>query len=61
MTFKMYDFDAMRDWLKKFSGPKVIRKARIIYFDNLRYQEDYEAMYNFIKFMGGEIDYENRT
>ena len=61
MTFKMNDFDAMRDWLRRFSGPKAIRKARIIYFDNLRYQEDYEAIYNFVKFMGGEIDYENYT
>lgn len=61
MTFKANDFDAMRDWLKRFSGPKVIRKARIMYFDNLRYREDYEAIYDFITMMGGKIDYENRT
>lgn len=59
MTFKMCDFDAMRDWLKRCSGPKPIRKGRVMYFDNLRYREDYEAIYNFITMMGGEIDYDN--
>jgi len=61
MTFKANDFDAMRDWLKRCSGPKVVRKARVIYFDNLRYREDYEAIYDFITMMGGKIDYENRA
>lgn len=60
MTFKMNDFDAMRNWLKKnCSGPKAIRKGRIIYFDSLRYREDYEAIYNFITMMGGEIENED--
>ena len=61
MTFRMNDFDTMRDWLKRCSGPKAIRKGRVMYFDNLRYREDYEAIYDFITTMGGEIDYENRT
>lgn len=56
MTFKMNEFDVMREWLKKHcSGPKVIRKGRIIYFDSLRYREDYEAIYDFITMMGGII------
>lgn len=61
MTFKMYDFDAMRDWLKRCSGSKTIRKGRIMYFDNLRYREDYETIYNFITMMGGEINYESHA
>ena len=47
MTFEMYDFDAMRNWLHSLSGPFEIRRAR--------YREDYEAIYNFITEMGGEI------
>ena len=61
MTFKMNDFDAMRDWLKRCSGPKIIRKGRLIYFDNLRYREDYETIYDFITMMGGKIDYESHA
>lgn len=56
MTFNFTDFDAMRDWLKRCSGPKAIRKGRIMYFDNLRYREDYETIYKFIKEMGGHIE-----
>lgn len=56
MTFKMYDFDAMRNWLLSLSGSFEIRRARINIFDRYRYREDYEAIYNFIKEMGGEIE-----
>lgn len=56
MTFKMYDFDAMRNWLRSLSGSFEIRRARINIFDRYRYREDYEAIYNFIKEMGGEIE-----
>ena len=56
MTFKIYDFDAMRNWLRSLSGSFEIRRARINIFDRYRYREDYEAIYNFIKEMGGEIE-----
>lgn len=56
MIFKIYEFDKMREWLKHCSGPKTIRKGRLIYFDNLRYREDYESIYNFITIMGGQIE-----
>lgn len=56
MTFKMTDFDAMRNWLRTLSGPFEIRRARINIFDRYRYREDYEAIYNFIIEMGGEIE-----
>ena len=55
MTFKMTDFDAMRNWLRTLSGPFEIRRARINIFDRYRYREDYDAIYNFITEMGGEI------
>lgn len=58
MTFKMYDFEAMRQWLRTLSGPFEIRRARINIFDRYRYREDYEAIYNFIVEMGGEIENE---
>lgn len=61
MKFNYLDFDSMREWLKKIAGPKVIRKGRVIYFDSLRYREDYETIYNFIEGMGGIIIYENRA
>ena len=56
MTFKMYDFNAMRDWLRSLSGSFEIRRARINIFDRYRYREDYEAIYNFIIEMGGIIE-----
>ena len=56
MTFKMNDFDAMRQWLRTLSGSFEIRRARINIFDRYRYREDYEAIYNFITEMGGEIE-----
>ena len=46
MTFKMNDFDAMRNWLRSLSGSFEIRRARINIFDRYRYREDYEAIYN---------------
>lgn len=55
MKFKATDFEAMRDWLRSLSGPFEIRRARINIFDRYRYRENYEAIYNFIKEMGGEI------
>ena len=55
MTFKMHDFDSMRQWLHTLPGSFEIRRARINIFDRYRYREDYEAIYNFIKEMGGEI------
>ncbi len=55
MTFKMNDFEAMRQWLRTLSGSFEIRRARINIFDRYRYREDYEAIYNFITEMGGEI------
>lgn len=61
MTFKMYDFDAMRDWLKSIPGDVRIRRARLICFDLKRYTENYDALYQYIEFMGGEIDYDNYT
>lgn len=59
MTFKMYDFDAMRNWLRSLPGSFEIRRARTHIFDRYRYREDYEAIYNFIKGMGGKIDYDD--
>ena len=56
MTFKITDFDAMRNWLRTLSGPFEIRRARINIFDRYRYREDYEAIYNFIIELGGEIE-----
>ena len=56
MTFKMYDFNAMRDWLRSIPGSFEIRRARINTFDRYRYREDYEAIYNFIIEMGGIIE-----
>lgn len=56
MTFKMYDFNAMRDWLRSIPGSFEIRRARINIFDRYRYREDYEAIYNFIIEMGGIIE-----
>lgn len=56
MTFKMYDFNAMRDWLRSIPGSFEIRRARINIFDRYRYREDYEAIYNFIVEMGGIIE-----
>lgn len=56
MTFKMYDFNAMRDWLRSIPGSFEIRRARINIFDRYRYREDYEAIYNFITEMGGIIE-----
>ena len=56
MTFKMNDFDAMRQWLRTLSGSFEIRRARLDIFDRYRYREDYEAIYNFITEMGGEIE-----
>ncbi len=56
MTFKITDFDAMRNWLRTLSGPFEIRRARINIFDRYRYREDYEAIYNFIVELGGEIE-----
>ena len=55
MTFKINDFNAMRQWLYALSGSFEIRRARINIFDRYRYREDYEAIYNFITEMGGEI------
>lgn len=55
MTFKMNDFEAMRQWLRTLNGSFEIRRARINIFDRYRYREDYEAIYNFITEMGGEI------
>lgn len=55
MTFKMYDFDAMRKWLQTLNGSLEIRRARMNIFDRYRYREDYEAIYNFITVMGGKI------
>lgn len=56
MTFKMYDFDSMRKWLYTLNGSFEIRRARINIFDRYRYREDYEAIYDFITKMGGEIE-----
>lgn len=56
MIFKMNDFDAMRQWLHTLSGSFEIRRARLDIFDRYRYREDYEAIYNFITEMGGEIE-----
>lgn len=55
MTFKMNDFEAMRQWLRTLNGSFEIRRARINIFDRYRYREDYEAIYIFITEMGGEI------
>lgn len=59
MTFKMYDFDAMRNWLRSLPGSFEIRRARTHIFDRYRYREDYETIYNFINGMGGKIDYDD--
>lgn len=56
MTFKMYDFEDMRAWLKTLSGSFEIRRARINIFDRFRYQERYEELYHFIIEMGGKIE-----
>lgn len=56
MTFKIYDFNAMRNWLRSLPGSFEIRRARINIFDRYRYREDYEAIYNFIIEMGGIIE-----
>lgn len=56
MTFKTYDFNAMRNWLRSLPGSFEIRRARINIFDRYRYREDYEAIYNFIIEMGGIIE-----
>ena len=55
MIFNFTDFDAMRQWLYSITGSFSIRRARISIFDNYRYKEDYESLYNFITEMGGEI------
>lgn len=55
MTFNINDFDAMRKWLHGLRGSFEIRRARVNIFDRYRYREDYEAIYNFITEMGGEI------
>ena len=56
MTFKMYDFNAMREWLRSIPGSFEIRRTRINIFDRYRYREDYEAIYNFIIELGGIIE-----
>ena len=56
MTFKMYDFNAMREWLRSIPGSFEIRRARINIFDRYRYREDYKAIYNFIIELGGIIE-----
>lgn len=55
MIFNVYDFDEMRHWLRSLPGSFKIKRARVNIFDRYRYRENYEAIYNFIKEMGGEI------
>ena len=56
MSFSQFDFDGMREWLKKIpcSDPRIIR-ARLITFDLMRYREAYDEIYNYITVMGGVI------
>lgn len=57
MSFNMYQFDEMREWLKNLpaTNPKV-RSARLICFDLMRYREAYEEIYAYITVMGATIN-----
>lgn len=57
MKFDQFDFDSMRNWIKKLpcSNTNIIR-ARLIVFDLMRYRENYEELYNFISVLGAEIN-----
>lgn len=58
MKFNYLDFDGMRKWLSTIPGDTRVRRARIICFDLKRYTENYDDLYHYIEFMGGEIEYE---
>ena len=56
VSFKPFDFEAMRDWLSSLPcSDRKIPKARTALFDRLRYKEDYSALCDFIIAMGGQI------
>lgn len=61
MKFEKTDFNEMRQWLVSLPADPRVKRARAICFDLMRYREDYEAIYNFITIMGGEIIYDNYT
>lgn len=55
MKFNSNDLDAMRRWLYKLPANPRIKRARLIYFDIMRYREAYEELYHYIESMGGKI------
>ena len=44
-----WDFDEMRDWIKRQPASIKIKHIRLYLFDMYRYQEEYEKIYAMIK------------
>lgn len=55
--FDYLDFDSMRNFLWTRSGKISEREARLAMFDFYRYEEDYESIYNMIKWYGGILNF----
>ena len=53
--FEAYDFEGMREWIMAISSNSKVLRARLNIFDAYRYSEEYEAIYDFIRGMGGSI------
>lgn len=44
-----WNFDEMRDWIKKQPGSPKIKRLRLNMFDIYRYCEEYEKIYQMIE------------
>lgn len=51
-----FDIDALRIFVLHYPASPSIRRLRLLLFDHYRYEEDYEAIYQFITDLGGVIE-----
>jgi hypothetical protein len=51
-----FDIDVLRAFVLHCPASPPIRRLRLSLFDRYRYEEDYEAIYQFITDLGGIIE-----
>ena len=44
-----WNFDELRDWIKRQPASPKIKRMRVNLFDIYRYQEDYEKIYQMVQ------------
>lgn len=49
----MNDLEALRNWIWNLPAHLTIKRMRLYKFDELRYAEDYEGIWNFINELKG--------